>query len=180
MQDFFDQAHKNHVTLLDKGKCQFCGADFERGIFDCMDNYNNSLKLIDFNNLENHIYRFLSVDAHALQHPEIHGRWSNHFHLTRLNLIIEKNKNWDYQKSPLLSNLLNIYKTNRPNELLNPPSPLRRGTITTKDFTSVTTTKECEELINNWAKEVYATWKESHWIVSQIADGFLKEYENRH
>ena len=25
MQDFIDQAKKNGVTLLDKGRCQFCG-----------------------------------------------------------------------------------------------------------------------------------------------------------
>ncbi len=76
MQDFIDQAHKNGVTLLENGKCQFCGEDYQRGIFECMDNYNNGLELLDFNVEENHLFRFLSVDAHALQHPEIHGRWS--------------------------------------------------------------------------------------------------------
>ena len=110
MQDFIDQARKNGVTLFDKGKCQFCGADYQKGIFDCMDNYNNGIELLDFNNSEYHISRFLSVDAHALQHPEIHGRWSNHFHLTRLNLIFDKKFKWDYKKSPLLSDYLNEYK----------------------------------------------------------------------
>ena len=180
MQDFIDQANKNGVTLLDKGKCQFCGADFQKGIFDCMDNYNNGLELIDFNNSENHIYRFLSVDAHALQHPEIHGRWSNHFHLTRLNLILEKNGNWDYKTSPLLSKYLNEYKASRPNELLSPPTPLERWIITTKDFTKVTTAEEFMDLIKKWAEEVYIAWKENHFIVSQISDGFLKRNGNGH
>jgi len=180
MQNFIDQANKNGVTLLDKGMCQFCGADYQRGIFECMDNYNNGLELIDFNNSENHIYRFLSVDAHALQHPEIHGRWSNHFHLTRLNLILEKNNNWDYKSSPLLSNYLNEYKASRPNEFLNPPAPLERGTITTKDFTTITKAEECVELINKWAEEVYIAWKENHSIVLQIAEGFLKKNGNGH
>jgi hypothetical protein len=180
MQDFIDQANKNGVTLLDKGKCQFCGAEFQKGIFECMDNYNNGLELIDFNNSENHIYRFLSVDAHALQHPEIHGRWSNHFHLTRLNLILEKNKKWDFKTSPLLSNYLNEYKAGRPNEFLNPPIFLDRGTITTKDFITVTTTEECVKLIKKWAEEVYIAWKENHLIVSQIADGFLNKKDHGH
>lgn len=180
MQDFIDQANKNGVTLSDKGKCQFCGAEFQKGIFECMDNYNNGLELIDFNNSENHIYRFLSVDAHALQHPEIHGRWSNHFHLTRLNLILEKNKKWDFKTSPLLSNYLNEYKAGRPNEFLNPPKLLDRGTITTKDFITVTTTEECVKLIKKWAEEVYIAWKENHLIVSQIADGFLNKKDNEH
>lgn len=174
MQDFIEQANKNGVPLLDKGKCQFCGADFQNGIFDCMHNYNRGLELIDFNDSENHIYRFLSVDAHALQHPEIHGRWSNHFHLTRLNLILDKNKFWDYQTSPLLSSYLNEYKASRPDEFLIPPRPLNRGTTTIKDFITVTTVEECVELIKKWVEEVYIAWKENHSIVSQIANGFLE------
>jgi len=64
MQDFADQANKNGVTLLNVGKCQFCGADYKKGIFDCMDNYNNRLELLDFNNAEHYISRFLSVMRH--------------------------------------------------------------------------------------------------------------------
>jgi hypothetical protein len=173
MQDFIDQANKNGVILLDKGRCQFCGADYQKGIFDCMDNYNNGLQLLDFNNSEHLIPRFLSVDAHALQHPEIHGRWSNHFHLTRLNLILEKKQTWDYKKSPLLSDYLNDYKQNRPNEFLVIPKPLDRGKITAKDLTKATTANECIELIKKWSIEVYHAWSSSHSIVSQIADGFL-------
>ena len=180
MQDFIDLPKKNGLRLLDKGNCQFCGAQFQKGIFECMENYNRGLEHIDFNNSENHIYRFLSVDAHALQHPEIHGHWSNHFHLTRLNLILEKNIDWDYKASPLLSSYLNVYKVGRPNELLNLPKALKRGTITTKEFIEVRTAEECVKLIKKWAEEVYIAWKENHLIVSQIADGFLNKKENQH
>lgn len=174
MQDFICQANKNGVTLLNNGKCQFCGANYQRGIFDCMTNYNNGLELLNFNNTEHHISRFLSVDAHALQHPEIHGRWSNHFHLTRLNLIFDKKQDWDYKKSPLLSNYLNEYKLNRLNEFLIPPKPIERGNITAKDLTNATTANECIELIRKWATEVYHTWRSNHSLVSKIADGFIK------
>ncbi len=173
MQNFTEQANKNGVTLLNNGKCQFCGADYRRGIFDCMDNYNNGLQLLDFNNAEYHISRFLSVDAHALQHPEIHGRWSNHFHLTRLNLIFDKNQYWDYKKSPLLSDYLNEYKLSRPDELLAIPKPLERGNITAKDLAKAATADECVELIRKWAVEVYHAWSSNHSLVSQIADEFL-------
>ena len=179
MQDFIDQANKNSLTLLDKGRCQFCGADYQRGIYDCMDNYNNGLQLLDFTNPEHQISRFLSVDAHALQHPEIHGRWSNHFHLTRLNLILDKKQTWDYKKSPLLSDFLNDYKQNRPNEFLEVPKPLDRGKITAKDLTKATTADECVELIKKWADEVYQAWTGNHLLVSQIADGFIEMYYNR-
>ncbi|MCZ8217738.1 MAG: DUF5946 family protein [Cyclobacteriaceae bacterium] len=179
MQDFMDQANKNGVTLLDRGRCQFCGADYQKGIFDCMDNYNSGLQLLDFNNSEYHISRFLSVDAHALQHPEIHGRWSNHFHLTRLNLILDKKQHWDYKKSPLLSDYLNNYKQNRPNEFLALPKPLERGKITAKDLIKSITADECVELIKKWADEVYQAWSFNHLVVSQIAGGFLDNIDNR-
>jgi hypothetical protein len=178
MQDFIDQARKNGVTLFDKGKCQFCGADYQKGIFGCMDNYNNGLELLDFNNTEYHVSRFLSVDAHALQHPEIHGRWSNHFHLTRLNLILDKKLIWNYKMSPLLSDFLNEYKLTRPNEILSIPKPLERGDITAKDLIKAKTAEECVELIKKWADEVYCAWSSNHSLVSQIADDFLYNNDN--
>jgi hypothetical protein len=175
MQDFIDQANKNGVTLLDKGICQFCGADLQGGVYECMDTYSKGLDILDLNNSIYYFPRFLSVDAHALQHPEIHGRWSNHFHLTRLNLIIERKVKWDYKKSPLLSNYLNEYKLNRPNEILIPPALLKRGKITTKDLTKATTADACVELMKNWAEEVYHSWSSNHLLVSKIADGFISK-----
>ncbi len=177
MQDFIGQAEKNGIILLNQGRCQCCGADFERGIFDCMENYNSGLNHLDFNKQEHHISRFLSVDAHALQHPEIHGRWSNHFHLTRLNLILDKNVSWDYKKSPKLSDYLNEYKLNRPNEYLSIPLPNERGSITTKDMLTVHTEQESIAMVRKWANEVYLAWSDNHNIVSEIAKGFLdKKY----
>jgi Family of unknown function (DUF5946) len=89
MQDFIEQAKKIGVTLLDKGKCQFCGANYEGGVFECMEIYNNKVLLFDYNIPEINQTRFLIVDAHALQHFELHGRWNNHLHLTRLCLLLE-------------------------------------------------------------------------------------------
>jgi hypothetical protein len=176
MQDFIDQAEKNGVILVETGKCQFCGADYQRGIFECMENYNSGLLFFDFHDPKNQLYTFLSVDAHALQHPEIHGRWSNHFHLTRLHLILHKKETWDYKKSPLLSNFLNRYKSNRPDEFLKVPEPLARGKITANEVNKVTTALESAKLIFDWADEVYHSWGSNHGIVAQIADGFLESY----
>jgi hypothetical protein len=179
MRNFIDQANKNGVVLFDNGMCQFCGADYQRGIFECMDNYSNGLDLLDLNDTENHVFRFLSVDAHALQHPEIHGRWSSHFHLTRMNLILDKKQTWDYRKSPILRDYLNTYKLNSPNEFLNIPKPLARGKITAKDLIEATTGAECIEKLKKWAGEVYHSWNANHSLVSQIADGFLDMIANR-
>jgi hypothetical protein len=88
MQDYKDFAKKNDIKLLDKGNCQFCGASIDGVIAECVDMFTNSLdNVIDFYNPINLIYKILSVDAHTLQHPGIHGRWNNHLHLTRLHLI---------------------------------------------------------------------------------------------
>ncbi|MES2558179.1 MAG: DUF5946 family protein [Bacteroidota bacterium] len=179
MQDFIDQARKNGVILLDTGRCQCCGADYPRGIFDCMDNYNNGLELLDFTNASYHPSRFLSVDAHALQHPEIHGRWSNHFHLTRLHLILALQQQWDYSKSPLLSAYLNEYKANSPDEFLLVPQPQKRGTRTAKDLAQATAPEECVALIREWAEDVYHAWSANDALIGPIADGFIAQLNRR-
>lgn len=173
MQDFIDQAKKNDVMLIATGNCQFCGAELRGGVFECVDVYSNIQNLLDFSNANYHIPRFLSVDAHALQHPEIHGRWSNHFHLTRLHLILVRKVKWDYKISPQLSNYLNEYKVNNPTEMLAPPPLLNRGKMTAQDLTKATTADECTNVIQQWAEEVYQTWSTHHGVVSGIAEGFL-------
>ena len=89
MQDYIDKAKKNGVTLLGNGRCQFCDAETTRGIHECVEIFSLGFQMIDYSKIDNHLYRFLTVDAHTLQHPEIHGRWNNHFHLTRQHLIFK-------------------------------------------------------------------------------------------
>lgn len=175
MQDYVDLAAKNGVKLLDKGKCQFCGANTMRGIHECLEIFNLGFG-IDFSAPKNHIYRFFIVDAHTLQHPEIHGRWNNHFHLTRLHLIFRYDIKWTYKLSPRLSDYLNRYKIDRQNEYLVPPEIGKRGKITTTDIQAKhQNTAECKSLIKRWAQEIYDAWTDHHGIVDKIAKGFLKE-----
>jgi hypothetical protein len=176
MQNFTDQADKNGVTLISAGKCQFCGADTTGGVYECVAIYSTGFNVIDFSKSENHITRFLSVDAHALQHSEIHGKWNNHFHLTRLHLILKLGFKWDYAKSPRLSDYLKKYKESNPNEMLTPPNPIERGLTTTTDVLNRAKTEEdCKKLITQWAEEVYDSWNMYHDLVDSIAKGFLKE-----
>lgn len=174
MQDFIDLAKKNGVTLLDKGKCQFCGADTQKGVFECVEIFSLGFQEIDFNNPENHIYRFLIVDAHTLQHPELHGRWNNHFHLTRLHLIFQYNIVWTYQHSPKLSDYLNKYKVDKQEEVLSAPPLQNRGAITTTHILENSIDEaSCKKKISSWALEVYETWYLHHNTVDVIAKGFL-------
>ncbi len=173
MQDYTDIAKKNRVTLLDNGKCQFCGADTKKGIHECLEIFNLGFG-VDFAEVENHIYRFLMVDAHTLQHPEIHGRWNNHFHLSRLCLIFKYNVRWTYAFSPKLSDFLNKYKLLKTNEYLLPPKVLERGSITTTDILEKSADeKATKELIKKWALVVYTKWNAHHDVVDNIAKGFL-------
>lgn len=175
MQHYIDLAEKNGVTLIDKGKCQCCGTDTKRGIHECLEIFNLGFQDIDFSSVENHIYRFFIVDAHTLQHPEIHGRWSNHFHLSRLHLILRYHVVWTYKLSPKLSDYLNKYKIHRQDEYLAPPKVLERGTITTTAILKESLSEVGRKyLIRKWAWEVHNVWKANHSVVDGIAKGFLK------
>ena len=174
MQDYIDLAKKNGVDLKEIGACQFCGAKLKRGIHECLEIFNLGFQGKIFTKTENQIFRFLIVDAHALQHPEIHGRWSNHFHLLRLHLIFNFNIDWTYSHSPKLSMYLNEYKANRQDEYLIPPQVLERGSITSADLINISTNEErCKDLIRQWAVDVYKQWQEQLIIVDRIAKAFL-------
>lgn len=174
MQDYIDLAEKNGVSLLNIGKCQFCGANTKRGIHECIEIFNLGFQDIDYSNNENLFYRFLIVDAHTLQHPEIHGRWNNHFHLTRLHLIFKYNVNWTYDLSPRLSDYLNKYKVHKKDEYLHPPKAPDRGNITTTGILEKSKNEtDIKELIKKWAEEVYKKWDTHHAVADNIAKGFL-------
>ncbi len=174
MQDYRDIAHKNGFELHDFGSCQFCGAQTTRGIHECVEIFSLSFQGVDFSKPNNHQYRFFIVDAHTLQHPEIHGRWSNHFHLTRLHLIFTYKVFWTYQLSPKLSDFLNAYKIHNGDEYLLPPEPLHRGEITSSEIKSNESNSiEFKGLIERWAMEVYMSWGMNHEVVDKIAKGFL-------
>ena len=175
MQDYIDLAAKNGIALQDTGKCQLCGANTTRGIHECLEIFNLGFGEIDFSHPENHTYRFLIVDAHTLQHPEIHGRWNNHFHLSRLHLIFKYDVHWTYKLSPELSDYLNKYKRHNQHEFLEPPEVLKRGEITTTAIVEKSKNETaCKHLIKEWAWEVYGKWNAHHKTVDTIARGFLK------
>lgn len=173
MKDFIEQAGKNGVTLFNNSNCQFCGAKYTKGVFDCIDDYSKGLALLDFNVIEYRYARFLYIDAHALQHPEIHPRWSSHFHLVRLNLIIARKMDWDFKLSPLLNDFLKEYKLRNPNNFLIVPPPHARGNRSAKDLLKSASAKESIGLIDKWANEVYFAWSLNHSIADRIAESFL-------
>ena len=176
MQDYISLAEKNGVELLNSGACQFCGSKTKRGIHECLEIFNFGFESVDYSDTKNHIYRFLTVDSHCLQHPEIHGRWNNHFHLTRLHLILKFKVEWTYELSPKLSAYLNKYKLKKQDEYLLPPELMQRGTITATEILAISKdVSKCKLLIKDWAEDVYRTWEMCHNVADIISLGFLKE-----
>lgn len=172
MQDITRYAAKYGISLSDCGDCQFCGCRATRGVFECHENTYRISELLDFNDSRYHLSRFLSVDAMALQHSEVHGPWNNHIHLARLFLIFEKGIDWDYAKTPILSNVINEYKRDKK-EFLQPPPPKQRGEITSADIAGVENVYDCVKGIHSWAHAVYCAYSVHHSAVAQLSENFL-------
>lgn len=172
MQEITRYAAKYGIRLNDHGDCQFCGCRAARGVFECHENTHRISELLDFNNSNYYQTRFLSVDAMALQHCEIHGPWNNHIHLARLHLIFEKDIKWDYAKTPILSNVINEYKRNKK-ELLQPPPLKQRGEITSSDIVKAKDASDCMQLVQSWAYVVYSAYSAHHGVVAQLSAKFL-------
>lgn len=172
MQDYSGYAEKNGVILQESGPCQFCGANLAEGIKDCLMKLGEISNVIDFSKPENNQARFLAVDAHALQHPEIHGRWNNHIHLLRLELIFQQNIYWTYKHTPQLSNFINEYKKDNSNYLI-PPPVCQRGLLTTSQLSKIKETEELKIAIRKWAGQVFDAYSKHHLWAEKMALKFL-------
>lgn len=179
MQDWKDQAEKNNLVIRDNGKCQLCGSETKKGLFECVEKSNYIAHKLNHDDGIRFMTIFLCVDAHALQHSEIHGRWNNHFHLTRLNLMLNMNIKWNYKLSPLLSEVINSYKIIHPDERIKAPEKEKRGVVTITDVEKSETDAEYIELVTEWAKGVYNSFTEGHEIVSRISHLFINKYKGK-
>ena len=174
MQSYVDLATKNGVVLDDVGPCQFCGAVLDRSVHECMEIFELAFGGVDLTSPQDHIFRFFIVDAHALQHPELHGRWSNHFHLARLVTVFDEGVAWRYPDSPRLSAALDVHKAGVPDERLVPPGAGERGTHTVGDVQAVRDDEAaCKAEIRAWASSVHDAWASEHEKVLPVVQSFL-------
>jgi hypothetical protein len=177
MQDYISYAQKHGIKLFKESPWQYCGADVKGGVFECHENAHHLSQVLDFNNPQHYQTRFLSVDAMALQHCELHGPWNNHIHLTRLYLIFENGIAWDYSKTPQLSNVINNYKRNGSKPLTPPPCG-QRGKITTSDLLQTASATEAIVKVREWAADVFDTFKEHHALISSLAEMYMNKYRS--
>ena len=159
------------IELAGEGLCQFCGAELERGVHECVEIFELGFGGLGLSAVEDHRYRFFLVDAHALQHPELHGRWSNHFHLARLRLIFEHGVAWTYADSPRLSAVLDVYKAGVPDQVLTPPAAGERGAITSAHVRAYEADAvECRAWIERWAESVHEAWSGEHATLDELVE----------
>lgn len=169
MQDWLDQARKNNLTIQERGRCQLCSSRTEHGVAECVELASQVAPRVDHSVGVEKGTIFLSVDCHALQHSEIHGRWNNHFHLTRLNLILTDGVRWNYRLSPVLSAVVNQYKEGRDHEFIMAPNVGSRGALTVSDILDTSSEEEYVLKVWAWARQVYASYSDGHGIVQEVS-----------
>ena len=172
MQQWLEQAVKNNLEIIQDGRCQLCGANTLHGVAECVETAGYITHKISHAKAVESMSLFLCVDAHALTHTQIHGRWNNHFHLARLHLILVDRIQWEYAYSPLLSEVLDVYKMNRTQEYIHSPDAAYRTKITVLDVDAAQDEKTHIALAWRWAHEVYASYTNGHHIVATLSQQF--------
>lgn len=177
MQSYEEQAAKRNIIIKENGPCQFCDAQVENGVKECIELSTIATHFLNHDRAIKTNCLFLAVDAHALSHTEIHGRWNNHFHQTRLHLILKENIDWDYFKSPKLSQIINAYKTHHMDEYIHPPEVLHRGSITVSDVLLVDNEETYIQMVYKWAMNVYKAYLEGHEIAKSLSREYISTFE---
>jgi hypothetical protein len=171
MQDFRQQAVKNGVTLIGSGACQFCGAVVEHGVAECLDLLGELAGRVRKEREYGEVHLF-SVDAHALQHPEIHGRLNNHVHLLSLCLMIERGASSAMgTRKPAVEKFLALGREWPP---LAPPAVGERGVLTVRDIAGASV-EQRPELARRWGEEVWEAWRAHQPWVRRTLDRLMHD-----
>lgn len=176
MPKWLEQAAKNDLEILEDGQCQLCGSDTFHGITECVATAGKITHKISQEKGIQHMTIFLCVDAHAMQHSLIHGRWNNHFHLARLHLILHDQVQWNYDLTTVLNEVLDAYKLQHPDERIVDPDESHRSSITVTDVDASHDEDEYVALVWHWAEQVYASFAGSHSIAKRLADSFKERH----
>lgn len=178
MPKWLEQAAKNELEILEDGQCQLCGSDTLHGIAECVRTAGKITHKISQEKGIQHQTIFLCVDAHALQHTLIHGRWNNHFHLARLHLILKDQIQWTYDMTTVLTEVLDHYKLSHADEHITEPDAAHKSTLTAIDVDACQDEDEYISLVWQWAQQVYDSFAENHAIAERLADLFRQKNLN--
>lgn len=166
MQDFRRRATGNGVTIQESGPCQFCGAAVERGAQECLQLLADLAERAraEKGYAQSHLF---SVDAHALQHPELHGPLNNHVHLLGLCLMLERGTSAAVgSRKPAVEKFLAL---GRPWPPLQAPPTGQRGILTVKGVLDASPAERAR-LARQWAEEVWQAWQLHHPWTRRMLD----------
>lgn len=172
MPKWIDQAIENDLEILEDGQCQLCGSDTLHGISECVATSTKVVHRLTHEKGVQCMTIFLCVDAHALQHPQIHKRWNNHFHLARLHLILHEKMQWTYDDSEMLNATLDDYKLKHPKEVIQGPGMIMQPHITVLDVDACEDESSYIDTVWRWAEQVYQSYAASHDIAQRLARQF--------
>jgi hypothetical protein len=114
-----------------------------------------------------------TVDSHALQHPEIHGKKNNFFHLLRLGYIFIYKGESGINKDPKV--LKKRINGNIDIPILIPP--VTRGKINVNILEKAENPDEYFKLAQEWALEVWNSWSSYHDVIeNELKTIFKKKF----
>ena len=137
--------------------CSYCQAPVEGGVEGCKTIF-VSLNEREYSYREYGKVNLLTVDAHALQHPEIHGKKNNAFHLLSLCWLLEYNGNTAIGATPRWLQQYFSHKLNLPQIV----PPQQRGEITVIDLVNIQDASEYHKFAKLWASSVWQSWQKHH------------------
>jgi hypothetical protein len=168
MKDSYQIALKLYQEAINAGRprniCQCCGAAVEEGLKGCFELF-AELCARGYTDPQYGAATFYGMDAHALQHPEIHGKKNNTGHLLRLCWIFERGAQ---AQSGTVPKWWQTYIGR--NDIISLEPPLDRGKMTVVEVAAAKTPEEYEALMQQWALSVYKAWHGHHdWAKSELA-----------
>ena len=144
--------------------CQCCGARVAQGLKGCFELF-ATLGVRGYEDPAWNAPFFYGVDAHALQHPEVHGKKNNAAHLLRLHWIFAHDM---HAQAGTVPRWWQHYLAHAAIPLLEPPAA--RGAVTGVDVAAAATPEEYAALLRAWAESVYLAWGSHHdWARRELA-----------
>lgn len=166
------QSYEIAIALYEAGlraglpadRCQCCGAPVAEGVKGCFELFAE----LPSRGYGDPRYRgsFYGVDAHALQHPEIHGKKNNAAHLLRLCWVFEHDA---HERSDSVPRWWQRYLERGDVPPLEPPR--KRGALTVVDVAATATPEQYAAAMRRWAESVYVAWAAHHpWARATLGE----------
>ena len=146
--------------------CARCGAVAPGGVEGCFALFGQVVAL-EYSDPAYGAVNLLSVDAHALQHPEDHGIKNNAFHLIRLCWLLEHGGDPRLGQGP---RWLQVQFDGNPKlPVLEPP--VNRGKVTVADVCGAANPDDHAKHVYRWARSVWEAWSAHHeWARQWLRD----------